>query len=314
MGDFEIDAVLQFMLSKGGRVRNHELVTHFKNVLNHPVNKALNRERFKDYVNELATIKLDLGEKVLVLKKKYRPASENLEGSDLTSQPLPSLASSVAKTSAPKPAMSEPNLRPKESSVDPDPPSIKPSTKLEKNDSLRAQSEPPATPTELKKDHLDGLAMSRMKSDENMKVNLVRTDRVEPSIRPSGSNASLASTESHRSTTSSTSETASMDDDVNASVVSVKDKIIKMNNMSVTNLQLAPTFNKKSHKVTKQYIEDDDASHSSGQFYVALTAEQKDWLVVCSSADYQEMNRLLSKNNSLAKLRDFTNVSRDIIV
>ena len=40
MEDFKLDAVLEFMVSKGGRVRNHELVTHFKNFLNHPHHKG----------------------------------------------------------------------------------------------------------------------------------------------------------------------------------------------------------------------------------------------------------------------------------
>ena len=40
MGDFQRDEVLYFIISKGGRVRNHELVTHFKNFLDHPINKG----------------------------------------------------------------------------------------------------------------------------------------------------------------------------------------------------------------------------------------------------------------------------------
>ncbi|KAH9509519.1 hypothetical protein Btru_046085 [Bulinus truncatus] len=316
MGDFEIDAVLQFMLSKGGRVRNHELVTHFKNVLNHPVNKALNREKFKDYVNELATIKLDSGEKVLVLKKKYRPASENLEGSEFSSKPQSTSSASSyvhAKMSSPKPAVSAPNLNSKESSVDPDPSLMPPETKPDKHDPFRAHSEPPASPSELKKDSLDGLVGSKMKSDENMEVILRHTDRVPTSSKPferkistSGSNASLASTESHKSSTSSTSGTSGTastnDDDQNASIISVRDKIKKLDNMaSVTDLQQVPGL-KKTYKPQKG-VEDDDASHSSGVSYVSLTPEQREWLVTSSTSDYQEMNRLLSKNINLAKLR-----------
>ncbi|XP_059164880.1 ankyrin repeat domain-containing protein SOWAHA-like [Physella acuta] len=323
MGDFEIDAVLQFMLSKGGRVRNHELVTHFKNVLNHPVNKALNREKFKDYVNELASIKLDAGEKVLVLKRKYRPGSmygdsTNSSSSSSASLSLSNSSSYLSKSSGSKPsfsnttAASEPNLIPPETSMERPP---------EQNVSARAQSEPPsASPS----DSTDGPMMSKIK-DEHMPVNLSKTDRVteqkkifEDSVSVSGSNVSLASTESQRSATSSTSGVTSTDDDPNASVISVRDKIKNLNKISSEVDLQQPVGNRKNNKYTKGYkhkytkrykhkypkgVDDDDMSHASGVSYVTLTPEQRDWMVVSAASDYHDMNRLLSKNPSLAKLK-----------
>ena len=38
--DFTLDSVKEFMLSHGGRVKNHELVTHFKGYLNDPDRKG----------------------------------------------------------------------------------------------------------------------------------------------------------------------------------------------------------------------------------------------------------------------------------
>ena len=38
--EFNVEYVKDFMLERGGRIRNHELVTHFKNFLNHPENKG----------------------------------------------------------------------------------------------------------------------------------------------------------------------------------------------------------------------------------------------------------------------------------
>ena len=38
--DFTLDSVQDFMLSHGGRVKNHELVTHFKAYLNDPERKG----------------------------------------------------------------------------------------------------------------------------------------------------------------------------------------------------------------------------------------------------------------------------------
>ncbi|XP_052815954.1 uncharacterized protein LOC128242731 [Mya arenaria] len=70
--EFTENSVKEFILRKGGRVKNHELVTHFKNFLNDSARKEEMREKFKNYVNTLATIKLDENkEKVLMLKKRY---------------------------------------------------------------------------------------------------------------------------------------------------------------------------------------------------------------------------------------------------
>ncbi|RUS89412.1 hypothetical protein EGW08_002849 [Elysia chlorotica] len=336
MADFELDAVLDFMVSKGGRVRNHELVTHFKNFLNHPVHKAQNREKFKDYVNELATIKLDeSGEKVLLLKRKYRPSSDgyNSSASNLSTASSVSL-STTSSSSRPAPkTSSQSDQRP--SASDPDllsarghsgvAVSERKSQNEEKTDprqeSPRAQSEPPAaSPSKPQNDadSVDGGGMSRIKVDEAMEVRMRQTDRLQPSA--SSSVASLVSTDSQMSTTSATSGKTSTDEENNVSVISVKDKIKNLNKIhSETDLG-RPARMENNHaghhkKWTRPSIpgeEDDDVSHSSSASYVTLSAEQREWMVVCSSAEYHEMNRLLSKNPGLAKLKDFTSWYTDI--
>nr|XP_022335842.1 ankyrin repeat domain-containing protein SOWAHA-like [Crassostrea virginica] len=73
---FSLEAVKNFMIENDCKVTNHELVTNFKSYLNDPDEKAqkYNREKFKEFVNTLAGIKTDeRGEKILVLKKKFRP-------------------------------------------------------------------------------------------------------------------------------------------------------------------------------------------------------------------------------------------------
>lgn len=75
-----MDVVREFMLSKGGKIHNHELVSHFRNFLNDPVRKVANREKIKIFVNTLAVVKVDpSGDKLLTLKKKYRE-SGNFDG------------------------------------------------------------------------------------------------------------------------------------------------------------------------------------------------------------------------------------------
>ncbi|GFR69582.1 ankyrin repeat domain-containing protein SOWAHB, partial [Elysia marginata] len=159
-------------------------------------------------------------------------------------------------------------------------------------------------------DSIDGGGMSRMKVDEAMEVRMRHTDRLQPSA--SSSIASLVSTDSQMSTTSATSGRTSTDDDNNMSVISVKDKIKNLNKItSETDLgrPARAENNQASHqkKWTRPPGDDeDDASHTSSASYVTLNAEQKEWMVVCSSAEYHEMNRLLSKNPGLAKLKGYT--------
>ncbi|XP_077993161.1 uncharacterized protein LOC144447129 [Glandiceps talaboti] len=65
-------AIRDFLIENEGRVKNEELVKKFKRFLNDPTSKGQNRERFKECVNAVATIKTEDGDKYLVLKKKYR--------------------------------------------------------------------------------------------------------------------------------------------------------------------------------------------------------------------------------------------------
>ncbi|CAG9821580.1 unnamed protein product, partial [Phaedon cochleariae] len=61
-----------FLVEKGGKVKNRDAVRYFKSYLTHPESKDENRKRFKDFVNVLASTRLDNEkEKLLVLKPKY---------------------------------------------------------------------------------------------------------------------------------------------------------------------------------------------------------------------------------------------------
>ncbi|XP_070536607.1 ankyrin repeat domain-containing protein SOWAHB-like isoform X6 [Ptychodera flava] len=70
--EFSEIAIRDFLVKHGGKVKNEDLVKKFKPFLSDPDNKARNREKFKVYVNGVAQIKTEDGEKWLVLKKKYR--------------------------------------------------------------------------------------------------------------------------------------------------------------------------------------------------------------------------------------------------
>ncbi|XP_065916103.1 ankyrin repeat domain-containing protein SOWAHA-like [Dysidea avara] len=65
-----VETVRDYIASRGGVVKNVELVRHFRLFLQQedPERKALARSLFKDYVNDIAAIKLENGEKYLILK------------------------------------------------------------------------------------------------------------------------------------------------------------------------------------------------------------------------------------------------------
>ncbi|CAG5126642.1 unnamed protein product, partial [Candidula unifasciata] len=240
MDDLTVEAVLEFILSHGGRVLNSKLVSQFKDYLNHPVNKVSNREKFKGFVNELAVLKTENGEKVLVLKKKY-------------SQGLDRFSDFHGITT--KPGADSP----------------------------------------------DGGTMSKARADENVTVALRRGDRVPASPKMSEDSSSMDQQHFHdnsqKSVSSSTFGVASMDEDANTSIDSVKDKIKLLNkNISESDLNRLKSGggNKKTHKHAGG---DDENSHD---YYMNVS---KTWLMVCATSNYHDMNRLLSKNPGLAKLK-----------
>ncbi|MEJ1272918.1 ankyrin repeat domain-containing protein SOWAHA [Cricetulus griseus] len=68
-------AVLGFLLERGGQVRNSELLSRFKPLLDagDPRGRAARRDRFKKFVNNVAVVKELDGVKFVVLRKKPRP-------------------------------------------------------------------------------------------------------------------------------------------------------------------------------------------------------------------------------------------------
>ncbi|XP_034961286.1 ankyrin repeat domain-containing protein SOWAHA [Zootoca vivipara] len=69
-------AVLDFLRERGGKVRNSELLSRFKPLLEapggEPEARAALRERFKHFVNNVAVVKEEDGAKFVVLRKNWR--------------------------------------------------------------------------------------------------------------------------------------------------------------------------------------------------------------------------------------------------
>ncbi|XP_066477436.1 ankyrin repeat domain-containing protein SOWAHC [Tiliqua scincoides] len=92
------DAVLRFLAERGGRARNADLLEHFRGFLNspEPQRRARARERFKELVNAVATVRQDPGSgaKYVQLRRKYQSAAGSSPRGDASAagtagQPVP---------------------------------------------------------------------------------------------------------------------------------------------------------------------------------------------------------------------------------
>ncbi|XP_060888719.1 ankyrin repeat domain-containing protein SOWAHC-like [Labrus mixtus] len=93
------DAVLDFLKERGGKVKNSELIEHFRSVFpEDPQKKAAVRNRFKMYVDTVAYVKTEDGVKCVCMKKKFRgavkaaerqPAASQVSGDDAAEEPAP---------------------------------------------------------------------------------------------------------------------------------------------------------------------------------------------------------------------------------
>ncbi|XP_062613679.1 ankyrin repeat domain-containing protein SOWAHC-like isoform X1 [Saccostrea cucullata] len=247
---FCLEAVKKFMIDNDCKVTNHELVTHFKSYLNDPDEKTqkFNREKFKEFVNTLAGIKTDeRGEKILVLKKKFRP--ENVSTDSSRQESLPSSRSG--------------------SSSDP---------RGQGSDSVpKSQS----------------YSSSSSSTDQTSEI-------------PNSNHLSTASSISSAASTNSGPVTS--EDDVNASIVSVKERAHHLNRMeSESELQkMAEGQRVKGQRSPNEKGDPDDESNSSGSCYVSLDSEEKEWIVVSSTSEYHPIHRMLTKNPTLVNVKEFT--------
>ncbi|KAJ1118077.1 hypothetical protein NDU88_006272 [Pleurodeles waltl] len=122
--ELSLDMVLRFLQERGGRARNHELLERFKGCLN-PTGpeeeRARARQRFKDIVNELGSVRQEAdGLKYVCLRKRYRqqapteeaprePTEEAHEGLSLAVEQQPPPTPVISVTGAAEDAQPAPD-------------------------------------------------------------------------------------------------------------------------------------------------------------------------------------------------------------
>nr|XP_023690902.1 ankyrin repeat domain-containing protein SOWAHB-like isoform X2 [Paramormyrops kingsleyae] len=72
------ESLLDFIFTAGGKVKNSDLLKRYKEFINHNDKdfRAKYREEFKTIIDKIAVVKSESGEKILVLKKKYKQMME----------------------------------------------------------------------------------------------------------------------------------------------------------------------------------------------------------------------------------------------
>ncbi|CAL8148375.1 unnamed protein product [Orchesella dallaii] len=86
--------IRQYFIRNGGVVKNTDIVNYFRTYLSNPTIKDEARIIFKTFVNKLANVKVENGEKFLVLKRQYFPPIDGNGNS--SSSGLPTLNSSYS--------------------------------------------------------------------------------------------------------------------------------------------------------------------------------------------------------------------------
>ncbi|XP_012053979.1 PREDICTED: ankyrin repeat domain-containing protein SOWAHB [Atta cephalotes] len=281
--ELSLEEIRNYLLENGGTARNHDLVKHFKRFLTDPETRVEARNRFKEYVNTLATIKNEEGEKYLVLKKKYRQPFLDLSPPKQVESPLATsnLTTPVSPLREPPPYRPPPPapLSPSSSnshvSLEE---SATPILTREKNDDSEpssSMSSPPVPPRRKSQDKL------KMENKENVDRN--RNSSLEAVIKE---------------------EVVTTTNSFSAEQLSVRERMQRFNRMaSETDLHIRYNdTNVPARKRTDKGADEDDSASVASQ----LDGKSREWLVRASQGDYQALAKLAAEEPRLTRLKDPT--------
>ncbi|VVC27695.1 Winged helix-turn-helix DNA-binding domain [Cinara cedri] len=279
--ELSLESVRDFMIMNGGKVTNHDLVTHFKYFLTNPQNRVDARHQFKEIVNTVATvIRGEDGEKYLMLKRRFRVAGcvgLPVESSMSTATSLTSLTSyaglsSVHHSLSQDSLIDTPRFQQRSPMISPStrqPPPYRPPpspTPSPKECSPIKEAAPPVPPRRRSSEKI-----KLIESNDNVIVN--SKDNCKENDQPQQ--------------------------------ISVKDRTQKFNRIASENaLHLAnqPSPNKKK-------IEKNDKDEEDTISMTSLDPKTKEWIVKSAQCDYQALAKMLTENPRFAKFKDPMTVS-----
>ncbi|XP_030625567.1 ankyrin repeat domain-containing protein SOWAHC isoform X2 [Chanos chanos] len=90
MGDISEASLLDYIYSSGGKIKNSDLLQTYKHFISHNdlQLRAKYREEFKLTIDKIAVMKLENGEKYLVLRKKYKQLMQERQREQQTEREL----------------------------------------------------------------------------------------------------------------------------------------------------------------------------------------------------------------------------------
>ncbi|XP_033175057.1 ankyrin repeat domain-containing protein SOWAHB isoform X1 [Bombus vosnesenskii] len=288
--ELSIEEIREYLLENGGTARNHDLVKHFKKFLTDPETRVEARNRFKEYVNTLATIKNEEGERYLVLKKKYRLNSLQLTSPDQIGSPISTadISTPVSPLRVPPPYRSPPP-------APLSPPANNTNAHREESCSNFSREEVAISAQKNGVDQVEtGFSTSsppvppRRKSQDKIKIeNKENVDK-----NKGGSEAVIKEDEAVATNPGSTEQ------------LSFRERMQRFNRMaSETDLQGRPngTITPTKKRSDKGADEDDSASVAS-----QLDGKSREWLVRAAQGDYQALAKLATEEPRLTRLKDPT--------
>ncbi|XP_017791469.1 PREDICTED: ankyrin repeat domain-containing protein SOWAHC [Habropoda laboriosa] len=285
--ELSLEEIRQYILENGGTARNHDVVKHFKKFLTDPETRVGARNRFKEYVNTLATIKNEEGEKYLVLKKKYRqnpvePLSTEQIGSPIVT---PDLATPVSPLRVPPPYRPPPP-------APLSPPGNNSNTHREESCSNFTRDEACINARKNGVERVEtGFSTSsppvppRRKSQDKIKIeNKENVDR-----NRGGSEAVIKEDEAVAANPGSTEQ------------LSFRERMQRFNRMaSETDLQGRPNGSvTPTKKRSDKGAEEDDSASVASQ----LDGKSREWLVRAAQGDYQALAKLAAEEPRLTRLK-----------
>ncbi|XP_034951147.1 ankyrin repeat domain-containing protein SOWAHB [Chelonus insularis] len=300
--ELSLSEIRKYLLEKGGIARNRDVVKHFKSFLTDPETRVEARNKFKEYVNLLATIKTVEGEKYLGLKKKYRYSLEDLESTNHPTSsespvPTPDFFTPTSPFRDPPPyrppppaPLSPSNLSDTSYSADLTSPeelyaipsklktsqderSRPTSSETSESNNTGPVSSPPVPPRRKSQDKL------KLENKENINADKGKNE-IEPTIKEDETTETLGTSE----------------------LPSVRERMQRFNRMaSETDLHGRPngTTTPTKKRSDKGADEDDSASVAS-----QLDGKAREWLVRAAQGDYQTLAKLAAEEPRLVRQKD----------
>ncbi|GLV32247.1 sosondowah [Carabus blaptoides fortunei] len=285
LSELSLDAIHEYILGKGGKVANRELVHHFKKYLiNADKNEA--RIRFKEYVNKIACSKTENGEKFIILRTKYASALTSTAStpvsSPLNTVGIPSNLQDVSPVPSPSKARHPPPYRPP-------PPVSSPSLSIDNislcssSMSIKDMEEPPQAPP-------------RRKSQSS------RTLSVEVDEPPS----------QQQEQQQQQSEPIAIPQSVENSeqAISVKERTQKFNRLASVENDLSPQPSQTQKERRRQA--ETGADEDDGASVTSLDNKRTEWVVAAARGDYQALAKLATANPRLVKTKAPPNFLRPV--